>query len=111
MGFPDYRRFVHPIPGTIDLASRPVVPADGGYATVRSIGVGTPKGETLLTTVHPDGRIMSDDEAVDYYERTGQHLGIFPTVDQASHYAERLHESQADQYGDRIRALKSQAGP
>lgn len=99
MAFPDHRKFVHPIPGNIDLNSRPVVPVDGGYATVRSIGVGTPRGETLMTTVHPSGRIMSDDEAIDYYDRTGQHLGIFPTVEQASTYADRLHDQQARQYG------------
>jgi hypothetical protein len=42
---------------------------------------------------------MSDDEAVDHYRRTGQHLGIFPTIPQADEYARRLHESQAKEYG------------
>lgn len=105
MAFPDYRKFVHPIPGNIDLNSRPMVPVDGGYATVRSMGVGTPRGETLVTTVHPSGRIMSDDEAIDYHHRTGQHLGIFPTVEQASAYAERLHESQDRQYSPLLKGL------
>lgn len=105
MAFPDYRQFVHPVPGNIDLNRRPTVPVDGGFATVRSIGVGTPKGEALIPTVHPDGYIMSDDEAVARYEQTGQHLGIFPTVAQANHYAERLHDQQAAQYGGLLNGL------
>ena len=98
MAYPDYRRFVHPIPGNIDLNNRPVVPADGGYATVRSMGIGTAKGETLIPTVHPAGRIMSDEEAIDHFLRTGQHLGIFPTQGQVDTYADRLHKSQDAQY-------------
>lgn len=105
MAFPDYRRFVHPVAGNIDLSARPVVPVDGGYATVRSIGIGTPRGEAVIPTVSQDGQLMSDVEAEEHFLRTGQHLGIFPTVDQASVYAERLHNAQADMYGDLIRAL------
>jgi hypothetical protein len=81
-----------------------MVPVDGGYATVRSMGINTPRGETLIPTVHPQGRIMSDDEAVDQYDRTGQHLGVFQTVEQANEFANRLHARQAEQY-DLLRGL------
>ena len=105
MAFPDYRRFVHPVPGNIDLNRRPIVPDGDGYATVRSMGIGTDRGEALIPTVHPAGRIMSDDEAVDHYARTGQHLGIFPTVEQAAVYADRLHNAQERQYSPLLRGL------
>jgi hypothetical protein len=98
MAFPDYKHFIHPIPGNIDLNNRPVVPVDGGYATVRSMGIGTNRGETLIPTVHPEGRIMSDEEAIDHFLRTGQHLGIFQTQGQADTYADRLHNAQESQY-------------
>lgn len=98
MAFPDYRQFVHPVPGNIDLSARPIAPVDGGYATVRSIGIGTDDGEVLIPTVSDDGRIMADDEAVDAYMASGKHLGIFPTQQQASHYADVLHRLQEAQY-------------
>lgn len=105
MAYGDHARFIHPIPGNIDLYNRPIVPADGGYATVRSITVDDPRGFVVLPTVHPAGRIMSDAEAMDHYDRTGQHLGIFPTLDKADTYAQRLHLQQEDLYGDQIRKL------
>lgn len=106
MAFPDYRRFVHPVPGNIDLRARPVVPHEGGYATVRSIGVGTDRGEVLLPTVHPDGYVMSDDEAVGRYGKTGEHLGIFSTPERASAYADRLHADQERLYGGVLDGLR-----
>lgn len=41
---------------------------------------------------------MSDEEAIDHFLRTGQHLGIFPTQEQADTYAENLHRAQDRQY-------------
>ena len=105
MAFPDYKKFVHPIPGNIDLANRPVVDTGDGYATVHSMGIGTGKGETLIPMVHPNGYMMGEGEAIDHFGRTGQHLGIFPTIDQANTYAQRLHESQARQYGPILQGL------
>lgn len=91
------------VAGNIDLAKRPVVKnADGTISTVRSMSF-SPDGqyEVLIPTVSDDGRIMSDDQAIQYYFQTGRHLGVFKTPDAATAYAKRLHNDQARMYGGR----------
>lgn len=84
----------------IDLNNRPQVKnADGTTSTVRSITVTDDKGKaTLIPTVVGD-KVVSNDDAVAHYKKTGEHLGIFNSEHAANVYAEKLHKSQAKQYG------------
>ncbi|HCN9209946.1 TPA: DNA transfer protein [Escherichia coli] len=85
--------------GNIDIHNRPVVKNyDGSISTVRSMSTNIDGREVLIPTVSDDGRIMSDDEAIDSFMRTGKHLGMFDNPDDATAYAESLHNQQADEY-------------
>ena len=81
--------------GNIDLARRPIVRnPNGSISTVRSIGIGTPLGETVIPTV-VGPRVVSNQQAIAQYNRTGQQLGSFRTVPQADRFATQLHGSLA----------------
>lgn len=96
--------------GNIDLNSRPVVKnADGSISTVRSMSVNFDGKEVLIPTVAADGSgVLSDEEAIQQYLQTGQHLGKFNTPEQASAYAEQLHNEQAKQYAGKQKAISDE---
>lgn len=96
--------------GNIDIHNRPVVKnPDGSISTVRSMSTNIDGREVLIPTVSDDGRIMSDDEAIDNFMKTGKHLGMFDNPNDATAYAESLHNQQADEYLPRQNQSQQQA--
>lgn len=82
-------------PGNIDLRRQPRVKnPDGSTSTVRSISINEDGTEILIPTV-VGNKVVSDDEAVKEYHRTGKHLGKFKTVKEANQAAKQLHEDYA----------------
>lgn len=86
-------------PGNIDLSARkPVRNPDGSISTELSFSIGTDKGEVLLPRV-VNGKMLSQQQAIDWYKRTGENLGTFRGPADADRYAQSLHERQAVAYG------------
>jgi hypothetical protein len=88
--------------GNIDLAKRPVVHnSDGSISTVKSSSFNIDGKEVLLPTISPEGKVLSNQEAVQLYRRTGQHLGRFNTIQEADIAAQRIHLQQEKFYRGR----------
>ena len=81
--------------GTLDLLRRPAVPnPEGGTSSIFSMSVGMDGKEYLIPRVSEDGKLMSENEAVDYFKKTGGHLGVFDSPKSATEYAKKLHLQQ-----------------
>ena len=87
--------------GTIDLNNRQVVHnADGSISTERSFSFyDEDTGKEVLIPTVVGGRILTEDEAIDHYYDTvragrPEYLGMFDTPEEATEYAERLHNRQ-----------------
>jgi hypothetical protein len=82
------------VPGNMNaaLSARPrIANPDGSVSTVRSMSFGDDQGEIVLPTATRSG-IVSEDQAIQDYYQNGQHLGIFDTPDNATAYAQMLHD-------------------
>jgi SAM-dependent methyltransferase len=87
-------------PGTIDIDNRPAVNnPDGSVSTEHSISIGTHRGEALIPTV-VDGKKVTDEEAIQHFFKTDEHLGIFEDAAAATAYAKKLHKRQEKSLSD-----------
>ena len=90
-------------PGNINLQAQPKVKnPDGTTSTVRSISINVDGREILIPTVSLEQqRVLSDKEAVDEYYRTGRHLGVFASPEDATAFASQLHNEYASGWYDK----------
>lgn len=85
--------------GNINLLTRPQVKnKDGSVSTVKSASFNIDGKEVLLPTVSDDGKLLTNQQAVELYKKTGKHLGKFNTIKEADAYAEKLHKQQERLY-------------
>jgi hypothetical protein len=75
------------------------IPGEGGISTVRSMGITEDGKEVLLPTVIegqlPDSAEEAERRAIEYYRRTGKHLGKYATRSAADSAAMLTHEREA----------------
>jgi len=85
--------------GNIDLNNRPMVKnPDGSISTVLSMSANFDGKEYLIPMVSDEGKILTEDQAIDYFKKTKKHLGVFNNPDSATRYAQQLHKEQEKQY-------------
>ena len=82
--------------GNIDLDNRQTVQNDdGSISTEQSFSFYDEQtGKEVLIPLVADGRVMTQDEAIDRYYETGEYLGMFDDWHDADEYAMMLHNRQ-----------------
>ena len=86
---------------SIDVSKLPTVRnPDGSVSTVRTIGIEMDGKHYLIPTVI-GGRVVSNDEAIDAFKRTGRHLGVFSTREASDEAGRRLHEAEERRTGEK----------
>jgi hypothetical protein len=74
-----------------DGSRRPLVfNKDGTVSSVHTISIATDEGEVLIPTV-VGNKIVSNEEAIAHYRKTGENLGVFANAEEADAYSMRLH--------------------
>lgn len=84
---------------TLDLSKRKAFKsADGSIYSIKTVSFNMDGKEYVVPTVLPDGTIMSTKDAFDHFMLSGEHLGSFNTVDEATAYAKSLSKAQGERY-------------
>ncbi len=79
--------------GNIALIGRPSIDNhDGTTSTVRSMSFNDGKGREVLVPTAYGGAVHSEDDAIDNYRKTGEHMGVFSTPEDATAYAMKVHD-------------------
>lgn len=89
--------------GNIDLTDRPIyVNPDGKISTVDSIGIEVDGKHIVIPTIVKDengkAKRLTDNEAIEHYNKTGEYLGMFDNQKEADEYAQNLHIEQDAYY-------------
>lgn len=95
-GTPDYGK------GNIDLNNRPVIKnPDGSISTVYSMTFEEDGKYVLVPGVRAGlDRKMTEQEAWEWYKKTGEYLGKFSSIEETDKYAESLHQDQESLYNN-----------
>jgi hypothetical protein len=82
-------------PGNVDLGKRTVTRnADGTISAIKSMAISENGREVLIPTMDEAGREMTEDEAIERYLGTGEHLGKFDSRDNATSWGKQLSARQ-----------------
>lgn len=86
----------------INLHDRPIIKnPDWSISTVHSSSFNIDWHEVLLPMVRKWlDRLMTNQEAIDWYHKTWEHLWKFSNAKAANKYANRLHLAQQQEYGN-----------
>ena len=88
--------------GNIDLENRLMARKPGGSITTgRPLSFSEDGMEVLIPTVSSEGRMLSDDEAIELYRQTGEFLGKFDSPANAAAYGKALHATLENFHTDR----------
>lgn len=81
---------------TIDVAEdfKKLFNPDGTVSTVRTISFDEDGVEVLIPTV-VGGKLLTNEQAVELFRRSGRHFGKFSSVQRANDFAAKLHDVEA----------------
>lgn len=84
--------------GNIDLNNRKVLKEGNHYKTENSITIGLSNGKQAIIPTVINGVQFSKEDAVNYFSKTGEHLGIYDSIREADDAANSIHIRQKNNY-------------